>query len=209
MNIIETEAITFAGILNYPPVQIPEGSVTFLTGDSGSGKTTFLRLLNSTLTPVSGRVFYRGKDTGFEDPLEIRQKMLLTGQSVYLFDTTIRDNFRMYYEYRDLKPPSDEFIKEYLSLCIAPFPITSSCNTLSGGERQRVYLSIFLSFGADAFLLDEPTSALDRNLSDSVFSNIVSFAKKSNISLVVVSHDTELVCKYAEYEVSLSKRVMV
>lgn len=209
MNIIETESLAYAGILNYPPVQILDGSVTFLTGESGSGKTTFLRLLNATLSPESGRVFYRGKDTRSEDPLEIRQKLLLTGQSVFLFDTTIRENFRLYYEYRELQPPSDLVIDQYLSLCMAPFSIGSSCNTLSGGERQRVYLSIFLSFGADAFLLDEPTSALDRKLSESVFSNIVSFAKESNTSLIVVSHDAALVNKHAEYEVNLTKKVKV
>ena len=204
MNIIETEALKYAGILNYPPAEILEGSVTFLTGDSGSGKTTFLRLLNTTLSPESGRIYYRENDTKSEDPLKIRQRLLLTGQSVFLFDSTIRDNFRLYYEYRDLKPPSDQVIEEYLSLCMAPLSMASSCNTLSGGERQRVYLSIFLSFGADAFLLDEPTSSMDRNLSNSVFSNIVSFAKKSNISLIVVSHDAELIRKYAENEINLS-----
>lgn len=207
MNIIETEALTYAGILHYPPLRIMEGAVTFLTGDSGSGKTTLLRLINATLSPESGHIFYRGEDTRLSDPLELRRKVLLTGQSVFLFDTTIRDNFHMYYEYRDLPTPSDELIDRYLSLCMAPFALDSSCNTLSGGERQRVYLAIFLSFGADTLLLDEPTSALDRHLSDSVFSNIVSFAKNSGTTLVVVSHDTELVKKHAEFELNLTNEV--
>lgn len=207
MNIIETEVLTYAGILHYPPLRIKEGAVTFLTGDSGSGKTTLLRLINATLSPESGHIFYRGEDTRLSDPLELRRKVLLTGQSVFLFDTTIRDNFHMYYEYRDLPTPSDELIDRYLSLCMAPFALDSSCNTLSGGERQRVYLAIFLSFGADTLLLDEPTSALDRNLSDSVFSNIVSFAKNSGTTLVVVSHDTELVKKHAEFELNLTNEV--
>lgn len=207
MNIIETEALTYAGVLHYPPLRIKEGAVTFLTGDSGSGKTTLLRLINATLSPEYGHIFYRGEDTRLSDPLELRRKVLLTGQSVFLFDTTIRDNFHMYYEYRDLPTPSDELIDRYLSLCMAPFALDSSCNTLSGGERQRVYLAIFLSFGADTLLLDEPTSALDRHLSDSVFSNIVSFAKNSGTTLVVVSHDTELVKKHAEFELNLTNEV--
>ena len=70
-----------------------------------------------------------------------------------------------------------------------------------------MYLAIFLSFGADTLLLDEPTSALDRHLSDSVFSNIVSFAKNSGTTLVVVSHDTELVKKHAEFELNLTNEV--
>src|SRR5690554_7870960 len=91
----------FGGILEYPRMEITSGSTTFIQGASGAGKSTLLKLLNASLSPEEGRIFYQGKDIREMDTIELRKEVILIGQNVYLFDESIRENFRMYYEYRD------------------------------------------------------------------------------------------------------------
>ena len=189
----------------YPDISITEGAAAFLTGESGSGKSTLLRLFNGTLTPSSGRVLYNGRDIAGTDAVSLRREVLLAGQAVYLFDKTVRENFAEYYSYRDMAPPSDEKIREFLSLCLADFPLESLCASMSGGERQRVFTAICLSFMPKVLMLDEPTSALDTENAFRFMASLKAFCGKNGMTLVTVSHDKELVREFADEAFSLKR----
>lgn len=200
--ILEAKSLRF-NVINYNDIKIPENKATFIVGKSGTGKSTLLRMFNGTLSPDSGKVFYSGKDINEIDTIALRREVLLISQSVYLFDTSIEDNFRQFCGYRDLTPPSEEEMKFFLDLCCVPFSLDSDCTTMSGGEKQRVYIAIFLSFKPKVLMLDEPTSALDRQNSISVMENILSFCRKKGITVAVVSHDGGLTDKFAENIITL------
>jgi len=200
--ILETRNLRF-NVINYSDIKIPENRATFIVGKSGTGKSTLLRMFNGTLSPDSGSVFYSGKDISEIDTIALRREVLLISQSVYLFDTSIKENFKQFCGYRDLTPPSDEEMKFFLDLCCAPFSLDSDCTTMSGGERQRIYIAIFLSFSPKVLMLDEPTSALDKQNSISVMENILSFCRKKGITVAAVSHDGSLTDKFAENIISM------
>jgi putative ABC transport system ATP-binding protein len=204
--VFTTENVNFLDIIKYPYIEIDENSATFINGGSGCGKSTLLKLFNGTVSPLSGEIFYNGENIKSIDPTELRKQVLLCGQSVFLFDTDIRENFRQFNEYRALPAPDDDTIRKYLSLCSADFPLDNACASMSGGERQRIYTAVFLSFMPRVLMLDEPTSALDTQNAGIMLGNVKSFCKDNGMTLIVVSHDSELTTRFADSVVFLEGR---
>ncbi len=157
-----------------------------------------LKLLSGVASYDAGSVQYRGQEVTAYDSIALRREVLLCGQTVYLFDGSIRDNFRKYYAYRDLPAPEDAVIRDILTLCVANFPLDAMCASMSGGERQRIYTAIYLSFMPRVLLLDEPTSALDAKTALAFFESITGFCRKKKITLIVVSHDKILTERFAD-----------
>lgn len=206
--ILSAQGVSFRTIPPYPQIDIAEGRATFIQGASGCGKSTLLKLFNATLTPDCGALYYRNRDLVTLDTIWLRREVLLLGQTAYLFDGTIRDNFRMYYEYRGDTPCTDTQIEQYLSLCQVAFTMDASCDTMSGGERQRVYLAIGLSLKPNVLLLDEPTSALDVATAHTLLHHCKQFCREHSITLVVVSHDLTLADRYADAVIHLEMGAM-
>lgn len=201
--LIEFKNVNFNNMITYPDIEIEAEQVTFISGESGSGKSTLLKLINGVASPASGDITIEGKDILSWDTMDLRKKYLLAGQSVYLFDKTIRQNFEEFYRYRDLPAPADKEIQHYLSICCADFPLDSYCTHMSGGERQRVYIAICLSLKPEVLMLDEPTSALDSNTAGLLMQNLSSFCRNNHITLIVVSHDLTLPEQFADRVISL------
>ena len=112
--VLRTSSLAFMDRIFYPDSQINKGEVVFLLGPSGSGKSTLLRLLNGTVSPSGGWVFYNGRDILEYNPLQIRREVILASQSAYLFPGSVRENFHQYHEFRESPLPDDESIKNAL-----------------------------------------------------------------------------------------------
>lgn len=204
MFVLETSnGLNFLDLIKYPKIQIKEEAFTFITGKSGCGKSTYLRMLNGTVLPKDGEIIYRGDKVTELDKIEFRRKVMLVPQEVFLFEGTILENFNFYYKSREQEPLDEKQIKNFLHICCADFSLDTQCSSLSGGEKQRVFLSIFISFLPDVLLLDEPTSALDGETSNNFMLNIKEFCKKNHISIVCICHNNELVNKFADEVIRL------
>jgi putative ABC transport system ATP-binding protein len=191
--------------LRFPAISIEQGSATFICGESGTGKTTLLQLLNATATPAEGQILFDGQDIVQMDTIMLRRQVLLAGQKVYLFDDTIRGNFEQFYAFRGEPCIDEDAMMEFLRLCCAEFPLTARCQPLSGGERQRVFLAIHLSMHPRVLMFDEPTSALDKKTARLMLSQVKRHCADNGITLVVVSHDPTLVEAFADQVISLSE----
>jgi putative ABC transport system ATP-binding protein len=205
--VLETTALSCFGQLSYPPIAIPAGKLSFLLGESGSGKTTFLKLLNGTISADEGSIFFQGVDIEEMDSLTLRKEVLLAAQAAYLFDGSISENFSHYYEARESICPTAEDMQRYLSVCCADFPLDRLCQTLSGGERQRVFGAICLSFQPKVLMLDEPTSALDEKTADRFFSQLKEFCAQQGITLLVICHNSALARKHGDHFITLERQV--
>lgn len=201
--IFETRNLSFRDTIHYQDISIVKDKVNFIVGRSGTGKSTLLRLFNGTLTASAGEIFYAGDNLLEMDTIELRKKVSLISQSVYLFDSSIRDNFIQFYEYRGLPAPTNEMMLEFLKLSQIDFPLDKDCTTMSGGERQRVYIAIFLSFLPKVLMLDEPTSALDKDNGYNVMQNVISFCKEKGITVIIISHDNNLTETFGENIVAI------
>ncbi len=207
MCLFKLENVEYLDVIKYPDLKISTGITTFICGDSGTGKSTLLSLLNNSKSPSKGYISYLGKPIDDYDTIEHRKQVILVNQSVYLFDMTVRENFHEFYKYRELQKPDDDKIKKYLKLCIADFSLDAMCQNMSGGERQRIFLAICLSFMPKVILLDEPTSALDEKNAGNLIGNVKSYCIENNIALIIVSHSKQLAKQYADDCIELKKEV--
>lgn len=204
--IIETRDLSFHDMIHYQDIGVIANKVNFIVGNSGTGKSTLLKLFNATYSPSNGSVLYQGRDIFDINTIDLRKEVLLISQQVYLFDESIRDNFIRFYEYRELNPPSEQKMTEFLTICRIHFPLEQDCSTMSGGERQRVYIAIYLSFLPRVLMLDEPTSALDKENSHDVMHNVLHFCKENEITVIIVSHDPRITEEFAENIITIAKR---
>jgi putative ABC transport system ATP-binding protein len=205
MSAFKLQNVNYKNIIRYPDIEIRQGYTTFISGESGSGKSTLLKLLNGIASPTSGDIFYLGKNITDYDPMNLRREVLLVGQQPYLFDMSVRDNFREYYAYRELENIGDEQIRYFLKICVSDNQLDDNCTVMSGGERQKIFTTINLSFSSKVLMLDEPASALDYENANTLLSNIKIYCKEQKKTLIVVSHDKTLVDKYADEVINISK----
>lgn len=203
--IIVANDVKVLSTITYPQIQIERNKTTFIVGDSGCGKSTFLKILNQTVTQDCGEIIYNDSKIETYDTIELRKQIILVAQTCFLFDMSIRDNFKEFYNYREKECPSDEKIKEFLNLCCIDFSLDTMCQNMSGGERQRVFIAINLSLEPVLMMLDEPTSALDEANASNVIKNIKDYANKNAMTLLIVCHDKCLAEKYADEIIKLEK----
>lgn len=203
--LFQASNLIYKANLTYDSVKIEKNKINFIVGDSGSGKSTFLKLLNHSISPVSGELLYNGKTIEEYDPIALRREVSLVSQEVFLFDESILDNFKIFYSMRQLPVPEKDYVSYITRLCSVNISLDQNASSLSGGERQRIYISIFLSLCPKVILLDEPTSALDEKNSYKIIKNIINFCKKKNIDIVIVSHDKNIVGEFCENKIEIVK----
>ena len=205
-SILSAHGVMFQALIQYPLIEIPQGETTFITGDSGSGKSTLFKLFNATVSPARGTILYQGKSIDTIDTVRLRREVLLVSQSVYLFDGTIRSNFEQFFKYREAALIDTPAITRFLHLCCADFALDTACETLSGGERQRVFLAIHLALLPTVLMLDEPTSALDESTAHRMLQQVKAYCQQNRITLLVISHDRQIVETFADRTVALERR---
>ena len=142
MDYLTTSDLVALNTIHYPNIRIARGQTVFVKGPSGCGKTTLFHMLNGTLTPTGGTIYFNGTDIATMNPLELRKKILLVNQQAFLFPGTIAANFEEYHKYRHTPAPSTEEQKKFLKLAQVDFPPTADVAHLSGGEQQRVFNAI-------------------------------------------------------------------
>ena len=206
MPCIQTNGLAY-GQITYNNLSIEGGKATFITGPSGSGKSTLLRLFNKTIAPTAGTILYHAQNMNDIDSITLRREVLLAGQSVFLFESTVGENFDAYCEARESAPLAAADKQHFLRLCCANFPLDAPCVHLSGGERQRVFLAICLSCLPKVLMLDEPTSALDQETAERFMSQVLGFCRERGMTVVAVSHDPALTARHAENTISLRAEV--
>ena len=160
-----------------------------ITGASGSGKTSLLRLLNRLDEPTSGTVFVEGTDYRKIAPRELRRKLGMVTQRPFLFPGSVADNLRFGPAQRGetLQP---DLIAELLAQVGLKDYAGRDVANLSGGEAQRVSVARTLANSPLALLLDEPTSALDQAAKLEVESAIQKVMRDRQLACVMVTHDS-------------------
>ena len=169
-------------------IGIQKGEILAVVGSSGSGKSSFLRLLNRLDEPSMGTVYLDGTDYLQLPPQELRRRVGLVTQTPYLFPGTIADNLRFgpRQQGKDLSDDTIVFLLDQVGL---PDRADSDIVNLSGGEAQRVSLARALANSPTVLLMDEPTSALDEEAKEEVEALILKVVRQNALTCVMVSHD--------------------
>ena len=169
-------------------VRVQKGEILAVVGPSGSGKSSFLRLLNRLDEPTSGTVYLEGNDYRQISPRELRRRVGLVTQTPFLFSGTIADNLRFgpQQQGKDLPEETITFLLDQVGLADRA---NSDVVNLSGGEAQRVSLARAVANSPTVLLMDEPTSSLDEEAKEEVEAVILKIVKQNLLTCVIVSHD--------------------
>ena len=171
-------------ILDEVTATIPADGITVVSGPSGAGKTTMLRLCNRLEVPDLGTVCYRGQPLDKLDPLSLRRRVGMVFQRPVPFPGTVADNLAVAHP----EASTDQLSTALKRVALDADLLTQDARTLSGGELQRMCLARTLVTQPETLLLDEPTSALDAQPKQ-VFEATARHLAAQGITIIWVTHD--------------------
>lgn len=173
-------------------INIPKGFHVAVVGESGCGKSTFLKLLAGLYRPQEGQAFVLGYDLSKCKNQQLFSHLALILQDTWLFPGTIRENLVI--GCGDIS--EDALItvcqKARLWDWILTLPdgletiLSEFSSNISGGQRQRIGIARAILRGADMWLLDEPTSALDSSTALETEENLREITK--DYTTITVTH---------------------
>ena len=213
LNEVTKEYSKGIAALNNVSIKIEQGEFVFIVGDSGSGKSTFIRLLLKELEPTSGTIKVMGKNLGKMGHREIpyyRRRMGVVFQDFRLLkDRNVYENVA--FALRVTETPTRILKKKVpaaLSLVGLAQKYKSNPKELSGGEQQRVAIARAIVNEPAILLADEPTGNLDPANSWEIM-NLLEEANKRGTTVVVVTHNHEIVNTMKKRVITMSKGIVV
>lgn len=184
-------------------LDVKRGETVVVMGESGSGKSVLIKLMNGLLLPDSGTVELFGKDTlemRRRELMKIRTRIGTMFQSYALFDSmTVAENVGFpLMEIFDV--PRDEARERAMKL-LGDLGLGNAVemlpSELSGGMKKRVSLARALITDPEIVLFDEPTTGLDPIMIEFVDDMLISAQKEFNLTSVIISHDMASAFKLA------------
>lgn len=194
-NIISVNdlSLSYDGGKNYALKQVnfslKQGRICAIVGNSGSGKTSLLRLIAGLERPNTGSIYIKGQEVSSPNSILAPQKrgVGMVFQNFTLFPhLTVAQNIAF-----GLKDKQSEKVASLLQMIELEGYENRYPNELSGGQQQRVALARTLAVDPQLLLLDEPFSSLDASLKSKLRLEIQSILKKINISMIFITHDIQ------------------
>lgn len=173
---------------------IPEGSTTVIMGESGSGKTSLLKVMIGLLKPDSGQVLVGDTDITQirgQALAKIRRSMAMVFQNGALFDSLkVWENLGI--PLREQRRASLRWIRQEAEKLLRRLGLEGTADMmpseLSGGMRMRVAIARALISKPRVLLYDEPTSGLDPITSDTICDIILELEQQERVTSVLVTH---------------------
>lgn len=183
-----------------------KGKTLGLVGESGCGKSTFMRFLVSLDTPTEGEILFHGKDITRLKGEELRQNR----QHIQMVFQDPSASFNPKMKIRDIiceplmnfnrirKSEKDAVARKYLEMVDLPGDFADRYpHNMSGGQRQRVAIARAIALEPEIIVMDEATCALDVSVQKTIIELVVGLQKKKNIAIGFIAHDLGLIQSFA------------
>ena len=192
-------------VLKSVSLQIEEGQIYGIIGQSGTGKSTLLRCLNGLETYDAGSVSVMGKEIKSLEPADLRKFQKQMGMIFQNFNLcqrkSVYDNVALPLEFAGMKknsPEAKEKILKLLKLVGLEDKAKEKPASLSGGQKQRVAIARALVLDPKILLCDEATSALDPMMTKGILSLLQQINRELGITIVIVTHQMEVIKQICE-----------
>lgn len=192
-------------------VEIHSGEFVGIIGHTGSGKSTFVQLLNGLIQPTTGKVSVNGVDIGqkTKEAMAIRHKVGMVFQypEYQLFEETIARDIA--FGPRNFGLSEDEIterVKEAMEFVGLDYKLYKDRSPfrLSGGQMRRVAIAGVIAIHPEYLILDEPSAGLDPIGRREIFSEIQQWHREKDITVILVSHNMEDISRMASRLIVLS-----
>ena len=184
--------------------RVDRGEFIGIIGHTGSGKSTLMQQLNGLLRPTSGQVLLDGVDI-WSDKKVTRQARFRVGlvfqyPEYQLFEETVYKDIAFGPKNMGLKPEEiDRRVREAAGFVgLKPEQLEVSPFDLSGGQKRRVAIAGVIAMEPEVLILDEPTAGLDPIGRGEILSNIESYRRAKNATIMMVSHSMEDVARLTD-----------
>ncbi|MBT2649825.1 ABC transporter ATP-binding protein [Bacillus sp. ISL-34] len=216
MHPLEARSLTLAYgetiIIDQLNLQIPNGEITVFIGSNGCGKSTLLRSLARLLRPKEGSVILDGKEIEKWPTKEIAKHLAILPQGPIAPEglsviQLVKQGRYPYHNWLKQWSEKDEMIvNNALEATGMKSLADRSVDSLSGGQRQRAWIAMTLAQETDIILLDEPTTYLDMTHQIEILDLLFELNEKEQRTIVMVLHDINLACRYAQHIVAIHNR---
>ena len=187
-------------------LKLYKGKTLGLVGESGCGKSTFMRFLVSLDTPTEGEIWFHGKDITKLKGEELRQNR----QHIQMVFQDPSASFNPKMKIRDIiceplmnfnrikASEKDAVARKYLEMVDLPGEFADRYpHNMSGGQRQRVAIARAIALEPEIIVMDEATCALDVSVQKTIIELVVGLQKKKNIAIGFIAHDLGLIQSFA------------
>lgn len=188
--------------LNDVSLNFERGERIALLGSNGSGKTTLLNHLNGILKPTSGNIYFDDNPLAYDSKslLNLRKRVGFVFQDPndQLFASSVKQDvafgpLNLGYTTEHVK----ELVNEALNTVGMTEFVDKPPHFLSGGQKKRVALAGVLAMEPEVIIMDEPTSSLDPMATSAILHLLHKLNKEKGISLVLATHDVDIVPLFA------------
>lgn len=182
-------------------IEIEKGEKVAIIGPNGAGKSTLFSHFNGLTEPTSGCVKIEGKPISFEkdELLKVRQKVGIVFQDPndQLFAPTVKEDIA--FGPMNLGLSYDEVekrVEDALKMVGMENYEDKTPHHLSGGQQKRIAIAGIIAMKPELMILDEPTAELDPDGVEKVL-NIMNQLNEEGMTLIISSHDIDMISKYA------------
>ena len=173
---------------------VEKRDILIILGPNGAGKTTLLRALQDLL-PYQGSVSWNAQKISYLPPQEFLQRQNLPPLSIE--------------EFYAFKASDSNVIKSMIAdVGLDESLLSHQFNELSTGQFQRMLIGWALLDNPDVLILDEPTSGIDIGGEETIYSLLHKFWQNQNLTILLVTHDLNIVWEYATQVICLNKQQM-
>lgn len=218
-SIIKTENLTYTYSIGTPfektaidnvNIEINQGEIIGVIGHTGSGKSTLIQHFNGLLKQSSGDIFVDGQNI-WQDKKNIRNVRFKVGlvfqyPEYQIFEDTVAKDIAFGLKNMDLsKSDREKSIVEIADMLKISHLLEKSPFDLSGGQKRRVAIAGVMAMKPKVLILDEPCASLDPLGRTEILSMIKEYHKKTNATILIVSHSMEDMAEFADKILVMNK----
>ncbi|GAB6928981.1 ABC transporter ATP-binding protein [Paenibacillus sp. JCM 10914] len=213
MNTLEAKGLglSYGGdfIFENLDVTVPIGKITVFIGSNGCGKSTLLRSMARLLKPQRGSVVLDGADIASLSTKDVARKLAILPQG-----PTAPEGLTVTQLVKQGRYPYQSWLRQWsredemaVTAALASTGLSEladrTVDSLSGGQRQRAWIAMTLAQETPIILLDEPTTYLDLTHQIEVLDLLYDLNVQEQRTIVMVLHDINLACRYADHIVAI------